>query len=440
MRDFPPSVRTYYALPGETPEAGPDLRSPGRFLRSVISRQRDVVAAAAVVGVLWQLPLIVGPFLVGRAIDEGVLAHSASAALYWSGLLLAVTVVGAVFGILMHTLVVRSWLIALYGTTLMVTRKAAQLGHVLPRRTPTGEVLSVSGSDADEFGGLTEITARAVLPAGRLPRGGRDRAGHLAAAGPAGPGRRARAGRGGAPAAAPAAPAPGRSSAAHLDADLAGDRHRRGAPGAARDRRRGHLRPQLRDAVPAGPAGRRRRRDLAGRDRGRRGAVLRLLRGAADVRRREGRRGGHPVGRRAGQLPGLRPVHGRADPHLLRVRPEAHPVAGLGPQGRRGPGADADLDGARRTAETLPPADLVDEAPGSWPARAADRRGERAAGVLRRARRPAGPLAAAEEEPPPLEETGAGAGGAVAARAPSGARAGPGSPRPTPSGPRVPGA
>jgi ABC-type bacteriocin/lantibiotic exporter with double-glycine peptidase domain len=161
MRDFPPSVRTYYALPGETPEAGPDLRSPGRFLRSVISRQRDVVATAAVVGVLWQLPLTVGPFLVGRAIDQGVLAHSTSATLAWSGLLLAVTMVGAVFGILMHTYVVRSWLIALYGTTLLVTRKAAQLGHVLPRRTPTGEVLSVSGSDADEFGGLTEITARA---------------------------------------------------------------------------------------------------------------------------------------------------------------------------------------------------------------------------------------------------------------------------------------
>ena len=161
MRDFPPTVRTFYTLPGETPDADPDLRSPGRFLLSVLRSQRDVVASAAVVGVLWQLPLIVGPWLVGRAVDEGVLAHSASATLYWSGLLMAVTVVGAVFGILMHTFVVRSWLIALYGTTLMVTRKAAQLGHVLPRRTPTGEVLSVSGSDADEFGGLTEITARA---------------------------------------------------------------------------------------------------------------------------------------------------------------------------------------------------------------------------------------------------------------------------------------
>src|SRR4028119_667252 len=77
-------------------------------------------------------------------------------------MLLLVTCSGAAFGIAMHTLVVRSWLIALYGTTLMVTRKAVQLGHVLPRRAPTGEVLSVASSDADEFGALTEITARGL--------------------------------------------------------------------------------------------------------------------------------------------------------------------------------------------------------------------------------------------------------------------------------------
>src|SRR4028119_1799410 len=77
-------------------------------------------------------------------------------------MLLLVTCSGAAFGIAMHTLVVRSWLIALYGTTLLVTRKAVQLGHVLPRRSPTGEVLSVAASDADEFGAMTEITARGL--------------------------------------------------------------------------------------------------------------------------------------------------------------------------------------------------------------------------------------------------------------------------------------
>ncbi|NUS50743.1 MAG: ABC transporter ATP-binding protein, partial [Nocardioidaceae bacterium] len=161
MRDFPPTVSTFHVLPGETRTEDPDLRSPSRFLAWLLRRQPKVIASAAVVGVLWQLPLTVGPWLVGRAVDEGILAHSVSATLEWTGLLLLVTLVGAVFGIAMHTLVVRSWLIALYGTTLMVTRKAAQLGHVLPRRTPTGEVLSVSGADSDEFGALTEITARA---------------------------------------------------------------------------------------------------------------------------------------------------------------------------------------------------------------------------------------------------------------------------------------
>jgi ABC-type multidrug transport system fused ATPase/permease subunit len=44
----------------------------------------------------------------------------------------------------------------------LVTRKATQMGHVLPQRSPTGEVLSVSASDSDEFGALTEIVSRFV--------------------------------------------------------------------------------------------------------------------------------------------------------------------------------------------------------------------------------------------------------------------------------------
>ena len=161
MRDFPPSVTNFRAFPGESPATPPDLRSPVRFLLWLIGRQPEVVATSMLVGVLWQLPLTIGPWLVGRAVDDGILGGSSTAIWTWTGLLLVVTLVGAVFGIVLHTLVVRSWLISLYGTTLMVTRKAVQLGHVLPRHTPTGEVLSVASSDSDEFGGLTEVTARA---------------------------------------------------------------------------------------------------------------------------------------------------------------------------------------------------------------------------------------------------------------------------------------
>src|SRR4051794_9873622 len=162
MQDFPPQVSAFHPLPGETPTPAPDLRSSARFLLWLMRQQAPVVASATLVGILWQLPMTLGPWLVGRAVDRGILAGSSLSTLQWSGLLLLVTVIGSWFGIAMHTLVVRSWLIALYGTTLMVTRKAVQLGHLLPRRTPTGEVLSVSASDADEFGGLTEVTARAL--------------------------------------------------------------------------------------------------------------------------------------------------------------------------------------------------------------------------------------------------------------------------------------
>ncbi len=160
MRDFPPEISTFFSAPGQQPGPAPDTRTPRAFLLWLLREQWQVIALATVVGVLWQLPLTVGPWLFGKAVDEGIVAHSASETLYWAGLLMLVTLIGATFGIVMHTLVVRSWLIALYGTMKMVTRKVVQMGHVLPRRTPTGEVLSVASADSDEFGALTEIIAR----------------------------------------------------------------------------------------------------------------------------------------------------------------------------------------------------------------------------------------------------------------------------------------
>jgi ABC-type multidrug transport system fused ATPase/permease subunit len=161
MRDFPPLVTTFWSPEGEPVGEPPDTRSPLRFLRWVLRQQGNVVAIAIMFGVLWQLPLIAGPWIFGRAIDAGVVGGNPGAIATGAGALLVVTLIGAVFGILLHTLVVRSWLIGLYGTTMAVTRKVAQMGHVLPRRSPTGEILSVASGDSDEFGAMTEIIARA---------------------------------------------------------------------------------------------------------------------------------------------------------------------------------------------------------------------------------------------------------------------------------------
>ncbi len=158
MHDFPPRLDAYTAAATTLP----DTRSPARFLAWVLRVQADVVVAMSVAGIFWFLPGALSPLLLGRAIDSGILRGDVTAVLGWSALLTLVILVGAAAGIIQHTLVVRSWLIALYGTQKLVIRKATQLGHVLSRRLPTGEVLSVSSSDSDIFGQTVEVFSRLV--------------------------------------------------------------------------------------------------------------------------------------------------------------------------------------------------------------------------------------------------------------------------------------
>ena len=158
MHDFPPRIDAYTRA--ET--ARPDTRSPARFLLWTLRVQWDVLAALSIAGLAWFLPSALSPYLLGRTIDAGILVGDWAATAWWASLLAAVILVGAASGIVMHTYAVRGWLIALYGTQKLVTRKSVQLGHVLNRRLPTGEVLSISSSDSDIFGATFEVVARAL--------------------------------------------------------------------------------------------------------------------------------------------------------------------------------------------------------------------------------------------------------------------------------------
>jgi ABC-type multidrug transport system fused ATPase/permease subunit len=162
MQDYPPRIATFFTGTDAAPTPDPDTRSPLAFLRWILGQQKALIALSSLCYALWFLPMTLGPWIFGRAVDEGIVGGSEAALLGWAALLLVVVVIGGVFGIVSHTLVVRSWLVALYGALEMVTRKVAQMGHVLPRRSPTGEVLSVASSDSDEFGALSEILARTV--------------------------------------------------------------------------------------------------------------------------------------------------------------------------------------------------------------------------------------------------------------------------------------
>jgi len=177
MLDFPPPVAELdaYPTPAEqqreagtrrrrppVPFSNPDTSSPSRFLRWLLRQQRPAIVCSSLIAVVEWLPGSLGPYFVGRIIDEGIIGRDLAAVGRWIWILAAVTLLGISAGIVGHTLIVRTWLVGMYGPMKMVSRKAAQLGHVLPLRTPTGEVLSVASGDTDEFGALTEIVPRFI--------------------------------------------------------------------------------------------------------------------------------------------------------------------------------------------------------------------------------------------------------------------------------------
>lgn len=106
----------------------------------------------SVLAMLQWLPGAVGPYLVGQIIDLAVIGGDRSALWRYAAGLLGLALVGVAAGVLGHTMVVRGWLIAMYGSMKLVTRKTTQMGHVLPQRVPTGEVLSVAGGDLTRWG------------------------------------------------------------------------------------------------------------------------------------------------------------------------------------------------------------------------------------------------------------------------------------------------
>jgi len=171
MHDFPPAVPVLEGAPQTVARkrrlpprdfSQPDTRSPVRFLAWLLWQQAPLLLFAALAAVVEWLPGALGPYVIGRIVDDGILPRDLGVVGQLSLVMLGLTLAGVSAGVVNHTLVVRGWLVGMFGPMKLVTRKSTQLGHVLTVRAPTGEVLSVSASDSDQFGALTEVISRAM--------------------------------------------------------------------------------------------------------------------------------------------------------------------------------------------------------------------------------------------------------------------------------------
>ena len=149
MRSFP------YKAAGQ-----PDLRTPGKYLLWLAGAQRATLWVAIMYGSIWTLCQALTPYILGQAIDQGILPGDFARLSFWVGLLVALTIVQSISATLRHRTSVSNWLQAAYRSAQTVGHKVTRSGDALPRKFSTGEVVSTCASDAMRIGEIFDLAAR----------------------------------------------------------------------------------------------------------------------------------------------------------------------------------------------------------------------------------------------------------------------------------------
>ncbi|HEX4929231.1 MAG TPA: ABC transporter ATP-binding protein, partial [Gaiellaceae bacterium] len=138
----------------------PDTRSASRFLLWIGRQQLGTLVLGMTFGVIWMLSQALLPYVLGRAVDDGLAAGDNRALLAWAGVLLALGTIQAVAGVSRHRAAVSNWLQASFRMVQVVAHHAARSGPAIRARLTTGEVVATVSNDAMRAGGAFDITAR----------------------------------------------------------------------------------------------------------------------------------------------------------------------------------------------------------------------------------------------------------------------------------------
>ncbi|WP_246150692.1 ABC transporter transmembrane domain-containing protein [Streptomyces qinzhouensis] len=130
----------------------PDRRGPVRYLRWAAARQPWRIAAGTLFGTLWLAGLTLTPYLMSRAVDDGLADGDRGTTAAWVAALLATGALTALFGTLRHRTMTRVRLDAAFRTVRVVIRHSAALGAALQRRVGAGEIVTVGLGDAATVG------------------------------------------------------------------------------------------------------------------------------------------------------------------------------------------------------------------------------------------------------------------------------------------------
>jgi ABC-type multidrug transport system fused ATPase/permease subunit len=133
-----------------------------RYIWWLVRCQPWRVLRGSVIGTAWMVGLAVRPYLVARAIDDGLRAHDNLALALWVGAIIVAGVALAYLGIMRHRTMTFVREDASGRSAGVLLRQVSRVGAALPRKLATGEVATVGGADIGHTSQVLTMTGPGV--------------------------------------------------------------------------------------------------------------------------------------------------------------------------------------------------------------------------------------------------------------------------------------
>ncbi|MEV5956998.1 ABC transporter ATP-binding protein [Streptomyces sp. NPDC051987] len=125
----------------------PDARGGWSYLWWLVACQPGRSLAGALLGSVW-LTLMAGtPYLMARAVDDGLVPGRMAVLAGWTAAIFLLGAVNAWLSIMRHRTMTRVRMDAYFRTVKVVVGQAVRLGAELPRRADAGEIVTIGVSD-----------------------------------------------------------------------------------------------------------------------------------------------------------------------------------------------------------------------------------------------------------------------------------------------------
>ncbi|WP_329270688.1 ABC transporter ATP-binding protein [Streptomyces sp. NBC_01451] len=130
----------------------PDSRGPARYLLWLVRQQWRRCAVGALLASSWTTLMALSPYLMSRAVDEGLEPGDQAVLAGWAGGMLAAGTFSAWLSIMRHRTMTRVRMDANFRTVKVVVGQAVRLGAALPRQAGAGEVVTIGVGDVQTIG------------------------------------------------------------------------------------------------------------------------------------------------------------------------------------------------------------------------------------------------------------------------------------------------